>query len=206
MKICENCNKEHDNSYASGRFCSQKCARSFSTKKNRKEINKKISKKLKGQKATGKPFIKNDPRFEIIKENGIKISEIGRLTLKKFDRKRQELKKKLPYELVPKEERKRRLLLEQNNLCGICKLVGLVWNEKSIVLELHHMDGNRDNHNRNNEILICPNCHQQTDNFKFKGKHVSSETKVLLSFASISNKGKTKRYWSKENMEKYGID
>ena len=30
--ICENCGKEHDGSYASGRFCSLKCARSFSTK------------------------------------------------------------------------------------------------------------------------------------------------------------------------------
>lgn len=32
MKVCENinCNKEHDESYGSGRFCSSKCARQFS--------------------------------------------------------------------------------------------------------------------------------------------------------------------------------
>lgn len=30
--ICENCGKEHDGSYGSGRFCSKKCARSYSTK------------------------------------------------------------------------------------------------------------------------------------------------------------------------------
>ena len=30
--ICENCGKEHDGSYGSGRFCSKKCAKSFSTK------------------------------------------------------------------------------------------------------------------------------------------------------------------------------
>ncbi len=41
--ICETCGKEHDGSYGSGRFCCQACARSFSTSKNRKEINKKIS-------------------------------------------------------------------------------------------------------------------------------------------------------------------
>lgn len=40
---CEYCNKEHDGSYGSGRFCSSQCARSFSTSKNRKEINRKIS-------------------------------------------------------------------------------------------------------------------------------------------------------------------
>lgn len=30
--ICENCGKEHDGSYGSGRFCSKECAKSFSTK------------------------------------------------------------------------------------------------------------------------------------------------------------------------------
>ena len=29
--ICENCGDQHDGSYASGRFCSLKCSRSFST-------------------------------------------------------------------------------------------------------------------------------------------------------------------------------
>lgn len=42
-KYCELCGKEHDGSYGSGRFCSRTCARSFSTFKNRSEINKKVS-------------------------------------------------------------------------------------------------------------------------------------------------------------------
>ena len=33
--ICENCGKEHDGSYATGRFCSVVCARSFSSKTNK---------------------------------------------------------------------------------------------------------------------------------------------------------------------------
>lgn len=41
---CENCEKEHDGTYGSGRFCSTKCARGFSTKAKRKDINEKISK------------------------------------------------------------------------------------------------------------------------------------------------------------------
>lgn len=40
---CEKCGKEHDGSYGSGRFCSSKCARSYSTSLNREEVNKKIS-------------------------------------------------------------------------------------------------------------------------------------------------------------------
>ena len=39
---CETCQKEHDGSYGSGRFCQQACSRSFSTKAKRKEINKKV--------------------------------------------------------------------------------------------------------------------------------------------------------------------
>lgn len=46
---CETCGKEHDGSYGSGRFCCQSCARSFSTKNNRTNINKKVSKSLKGK-------------------------------------------------------------------------------------------------------------------------------------------------------------
>ena len=45
---CENCNRIHEGIYGSGRFCTNKCARSFSTKNKRKEINEKVSNKLKG--------------------------------------------------------------------------------------------------------------------------------------------------------------
>lgn len=40
MYICENCKKECNTPYGSGRFCSQKCARSFSTKKDDKSETK----------------------------------------------------------------------------------------------------------------------------------------------------------------------
>ena len=43
---CECCNQLIDGSYGSGRFCSSKCARSFSTKSKRGEINEKVKKKL----------------------------------------------------------------------------------------------------------------------------------------------------------------
>lgn len=49
---CENCGKQHDGDYGSGRFCSVKCARCFSTKKTRLEINQKVSKTLYGRKQT----------------------------------------------------------------------------------------------------------------------------------------------------------
>lgn len=54
MKKCENCSIDHDGSIASGRFCSMKCCRSFSTKSKRKEINEKVSLKLKGRESHNK--------------------------------------------------------------------------------------------------------------------------------------------------------
>ena len=56
--ICEYCQNDHNGDYGSGRFCSSKCARSFSSNNNRDEINKKISKKLKGNRCIKGGLIK----------------------------------------------------------------------------------------------------------------------------------------------------
>lgn len=45
--ICENCEIEHSGEFGSGRFCSLKCSRAFSTKSKRAEINNKIAKAAK---------------------------------------------------------------------------------------------------------------------------------------------------------------
>ena len=55
--------------------------------------------------------------------------------------------------------------------CGICG-----WDKKPVgarytPCELHHKDGNRMNHSKENLELICPNCHSLTANYRFrKGK------------------------------------
>lgn len=45
FSICEYCGKDHDGSFASGRFCCRSCSYGFSTKAKRKEINDIVSKK-----------------------------------------------------------------------------------------------------------------------------------------------------------------
>ena len=45
--------------------------------------------------------------------------------------------------------------------CGISS-----WNNKEIVLELEHIDGNSDNNAEENLSLLCPNCHSQTPTYK----------------------------------------
>lgn len=44
------------------------------------------------------------------------------------------------------------------------------WNEAEIPLELHHIDGDTQNSSLNNLMILCPNCHAQTDNYKSKNK------------------------------------
>lgn len=49
---CKNCNKKEAikySKYSTGEFCCRECARAYSTKNKRKEINKAISKTLKGR-------------------------------------------------------------------------------------------------------------------------------------------------------------
>ena len=49
--------------------------------------------------------------------------------------------------------------------CGISE-----WNDKPIVLEIEHTDGNADNNNPDNLELLCPNCHSQTDTWKARNR------------------------------------
>ena len=49
MHICENCSSLHEGNIGSGRFCSLKCSRSFSTKLKSEEINRKTSLTIKSK-------------------------------------------------------------------------------------------------------------------------------------------------------------
>lgn len=48
--------------------------------------------------------------------------------------------------------------------CDVCGISS--WNEKNIVLEVEHKDGNSANNSPENVCLICPNCHSQTSTYK----------------------------------------
>ena len=47
--------------------------------------------------------------------------------------------------------------------CGLTEWLGMPIN-----LEVHHIDGDRTNNTQENLILLCPNCHSYTDNFRSK--------------------------------------
>lgn len=52
------------------------------------------------------------------------------------------------------------------HFCHRCKINK--WNNKPIVFDVHHIDGNSLNNNLNNIIILCPNCHSLTNNYSYK--------------------------------------
>lgn len=64
------------------------------------------------------------------------------------------------------QEKVRRRLIKDKLLEYSCKNCGLnTWQNKTITLELDHINGNRNDNRLNNLRFLCPNCHSQTETF-----------------------------------------
>ena len=58
--------------------------------------------------------------------------------------------------------------------CECCGNKG-EWNGKELVLQIHHIDGNHSNNDNSNLMVLCPNCHSQTDNYCSKNRKKTSK-------------------------------
>ena len=155
MKKCKNCginNAIKYSKYTTGEFCSSKCARSFSTKEKRKEINIAVSKKLLGRIGISRFY--SEEKWQEIKE---KRNLIYKEKLLNAD-----------FNTLGEDTIRKRILIEQNNACNKCKLSE--WLGKKIILELEHIDGNHYNNERNNLEMLCPNCHSLTPTWRGRNK------------------------------------
>ena len=56
------------------------------------------------------------------------------------------------------------LIYERGKKCENCGLQE--WLDKPIKLEVHHIDGDKSNNVRENLLLLCPNCHSYTENYR----------------------------------------
>ena len=62
-------------------------------------------------------------------------------------------------------------LIKEGYLIYQCYECGIhLWRGQELSLELHHMDGNRDNHRLSNLQILCPNCHSLTKTFKNRNR------------------------------------
>jgi len=164
--VCENCNCEHNGEYGSGRFCSSKCARSFSTNRNREEINKKVSESLRGRES----WVPKEHRRGFSKEQQIKG---GLVSAQKIREKvlrlwREEGK-------LCKNAIKDMILKEQNCRFSICGIEPM-WNGKPMIFILDHIDGDNENNSRENLRLVCSNCDSQLPTYKNKNKNRNKDS------------------------------
>jgi hypothetical protein len=60
------------------------------------------------------------------------------------------------------------LIIIRGHRCEDCELE--IWKNLPIYLETHHIDGDPENNAPENLLLLCPNCHSITDNFKSKNR------------------------------------
>lgn len=150
--FCEYCTREHSGEYASGRFCSYKCSRGFSTKAKRKEINASVGAKLRGK-------IHSEETRERVRESWLDPN----IRAARSKKTRTVLHTGHIYcsrVWVFKQKPER---------CESCG-TGPHYNGKPLVLQIHHVDGNNRNNKLENLQILCPNCHSQTDNFGGRGK------------------------------------
>ena len=61
---------------------------------------------------------------------------------------------------------KNRLLKDgiKQRKCEMCS--NQKWNDEPIPLELHHINGNNKDNSLDNLMLLCPNCHALTNNYR----------------------------------------
>ena len=76
----------------------------------------------------------------------------------------------IPIELVSERAKTRRTvkrrLLQAGILKNVCEECGLAeWRGKPLAIQIHHRNGNRDDHRVENLRMLCPNCHSQTETF-----------------------------------------
>lgn len=135
-----------------------------------------------------------------IKEDNLDLTQFE-LNLKEFQRgiAKGLSKKKIDLELVLVEHSTynraslKKRLVEEGYLeykcygddCGITE-----WKNKPISLQLEHINGVEDDNRIENLVLLCPNCHSQTDTFagkKNKGKTFKEVKKCKNCSAELSD-------------------
>lgn len=167
-KCCKQCNTKLDYACKHKTFCSSSCAARFNNLKRSEKVN---------EAAKSNPLIK--PRVQVQwncincgKEHTTVSWRLGKfcnVTCQQEKYFELRVEEWLKNNVTPgKGVIKKYLANIQGYHCSVCGITE--WNNKQIVLELEHKDGNAENNAIDNLCLICPNCHSQTPSFKGRNK------------------------------------
>lgn len=154
MTNCEKCSKEHDESYGSGRFCSSRCARSFTTIAKREELNKRVSETIKRNSRTHERTCEGcKETFFTTPKSKQRVCDnecVGRIS-----QARKHLGIRAQSLLETSKRTAAKIIRRLDIGCSRCG-----WKEASC--DIHHIKGrkipNADAHS--NLTLLCPNCHR----------------------------------------------
>jgi hypothetical protein len=153
MKKCKKCKNDFQPQKGLINFCSLTCRNS---REKSDETKNKISN-----------GVKNSEKFRQSLNNSVKFIDYK----KRAKKNKETWDKKIlnaEYETLSFERLRKRIKLEQDNKCNKCGIDS--WNDKPIVLELEHKDGDHNNNKRENLESLCPNCHSQTETWRGKDK------------------------------------
>lgn len=76
----------------------------------------------------------------------------------------------------------------KEKICESCRLT--MWMDEPIALELHHINGIHYDHRKENLMILCPNCHALTDNYRGKNQPVKIKPEKEQAVKRINkNKG-----------------
>jgi hypothetical protein len=140
---CIKCEKEHDGSFGSGKYCSKACANS---RVRTDEVKKKISEGV----LKSEWWLNCDYTFNSNPE--------------KIKKNKDTWKSKRDWDTAHVQSIKKWVKEQKNNTCEGCGLNQ--WNDKPLVMEVDHIDGDVNNNNINNLRVLCPNCHSQTPTWR----------------------------------------
>jgi hypothetical protein len=142
---CKKCDKEHDGSFGSGKFCSRACANS---RVRSEETKNKISEGI------------------LKSEWWLSCSYSHNSAPEKIEKQKQTWKQKRDYESAHIFTIKKWIKEERGNKCEECGVTE--WNGKRLPMEVDHIDGDTNNNDIKNLKVLCPNCHSQTPTWRKK--------------------------------------
>lgn len=151
--ICLECKNKFSSTIKENRkFCSHSCSATFNNRKNDK-IGKIIGKCINCEKELIKNNGKNFKKYcsvrcqvDFITNKNIKENKASSKTVKRF------------------------LIKKYGSKCMKCGWAEINEYSNKVPIELEHIDGNSENNELENLILLCPNCHSLTPTYKALNK------------------------------------